>query len=255
MVAYMPSATTDASGAFTIQCLEPGAYQLSARLGTQKSDSQPLTVSEVVQQAVRLVLPDNGGLTLRIVDNRGGAVPGVFGLVFAGPAQAGGAPQSVSFRSESDGTSKVPFGWTPGVTVQVALVTPGFPAAALSAAPDAEGTVTCAIPSGAGQLRITLPRLTQDPGDNGDLNLTVLLSDGGGMLPLNLATGMKVATQVTEPTSVTVVIESIAAGEWQLAKFADARGLLLYFSGGPPPTVLRTFPVATGSSVVVDIRQ
>ena len=255
LAAYMPFGTADPSGAFTIQCLEPGVYQLSARMGTRKSQPQPVTVGEGAQQPVRLVLPDDGGLTVRVVDSRGGAVPDVSGLVFAAPTQIGGMPQSLGFRAGSDGASKVPFAWTPGVAVQVALVTPGFPAAAWSALPDDDGTVICAVPSGAGQLRVTLPRLTQGPGDNGDLNLTVLLNDRGGMLPLNLAVGMKGATQVTEPASVTVVIGSIAIGEWQLAKFADVRALSLYLSGGPPPTVLKTFTVAPGSSVVVDIRQ
>jgi hypothetical protein len=254
LVAYMPSATADPLGAFTIQCLEPGVYQLSARMGSRKSQPQPVTVAEGTQQPVRLVLPDDGGLTLRFVDSLGGAVPGVSGLVFAAPAQVGAMPQSVSVRAGPDGTSKVPLAWTPGVAVYVALVTPGFPATAWSAIPDDDGTVICAVPSVAGQLRVVLPRLTQSPGDNGDLNLTMLLNDRGGMLPLNLAVGMKGATQVMEPTSVTVVIGSIAIGEWQLAKFADVRGFLLYLSGGPPPTVLKTFTVAPGSSVVVDIR-
>jgi Carboxypeptidase regulatory-like domain len=254
-VPFTPAATADASGAFTIRCLEPGVYQTSARLGSRRSQPQPVVVTEGASAPVRLVLPDDGGLTLRLVDSRGTAVPSVSGVIFAAPGQVGTMPQSVVFRVGPDGTSNVPVTGTPGVAVQVALVSPGFPATAMSAIPDDDGTVTCAVPSGAGQLRVTFPRLTQSAGERDDLDLTVLLSDRGGVLPLNLLTALKTATQVTGPTSVTVVLGAVAAGEWQLAKFADARGWVLSFSGGPPPTVLRTFTVAPGSTVAVDVRQ
>jgi hypothetical protein len=253
----LPIANADAAGAFAVQFLEPGVYEIRARYGDSKSEPQTVTVSETLSPSVRLVIPDDGSLTLRIVNARGEPVPGVMGIAFAAPTLAGAMPQQANVKTGPDGTSKIPLTWVLGAPLDFSLVASGYPVTAFRAMPGDDRTVSLTMPASGGQVRITVPRPAQSPYDVAEygLGLYVVVNDQGGMLMLTWLTGMKTATLVMEPTSATIVIPSLASGNWRLAKFADLRAALLYFSGGPAPAVVQSFSVVPGGNVVVDIRQ
>ena len=251
----LPTATTDSAGAFAVQFLEPGVYEIGARYLNSKSEPQTVTVTEASSPSVRLVIHDDASLMLRVVNVRGEPVPGATGLAVA-QSRAVTMPRQANIQTDVEGKSNLPFPWEAGTPVDFSLAAPGYPVVAFRAVPGDDRTVSFTMPAAGGQARITVPRPAQNPSEvAADYNLYVLVSDQGGMLMLNWLTGMRIATLVTEPTSVTFVIPSLAGGQWQLAKFADQRAGLLYFSGGPAPATVQSFSVLPGGSVVIDIRQ
>jgi hypothetical protein len=125
---------------------------------------------------------------------------------------------------------------------------------ALKASPGDEGVVSMTMPGTSGSLRLVLPGVAQGQANTSDFSSPVLLNDRGAMVPLNLLTGMGVATETAVQGSTAIIIPTVASGAWRVARFAGPREMLQGFSGWATPLVIRTFNVPAGRSVVVDLR-
>jgi hypothetical protein len=251
---YLPTVSAGANGDFVVRSLEPGAYELSARLGSRKSDSRTVAVGEGGAPAVQLVLPDADGLTVRLVNANGEPLPLVAGWVMAPAAQYGAMPQATSFQADAEGTAKVGVWCAPGGPVQVVVTDPGHPVTAFRAIPSDDGLLTLAMPAAAGQLRVSVSRRTTGPEASSEFGAMVLLGDRGAMIPLSLLIESGLATETAGRDRATLLIPALGTGDWQLGRFADSRAMFLSYGGGAGPENLRSFSMSPGAGVVVDLR-
>jgi hypothetical protein len=249
-VKRLRSVTADRSGGFVVRSLEPGEYELTARLGGRKSDVQAVSTGDVDVPSVRLVLPDDDGLTLRLFDTRGESLPLVSGWVLAPATQQGRPPQVVPFQSDAEGTARIGVSRVPGNAVHVVITEPGRPITAFRAAPGDEGDLTLVVPPAGGQLRLSWPRVAA----GADVGSLVLVGDGGAMVPLGLLVEIGLAGETSAKDATTVLIRALAPGDWHLGMFADSRAMLLALTAGAAPSSLRSFSVSPGAVVAVDLR-
>ena len=247
-----PTARTDASGRFALRGLEPGAYDVSARLGARQSDWRSVAVGEDGVQRVDMVLPDADGLTVSVTNRAGEPVAGLSGVLLAPSTDA--APQPATFQTDEEGLAKVAIVWTAGSRVHVVLTDPRFPVAAFRGVPSQDGTLAIALPAAAGQLRIALPARTPQRPDSDEFDAAVLIGEREAIVPLSLLTEMGLASIVPTRSATTVVIPALASGRWQLGRFSDVSSMLQAFSTGASPSVLRSFSVPAGGTAAVSVR-
>ena len=250
---FRPIGMTDGTGAFVIPFVAPGEWDVRAERGSLTSAPQTVSVGDSSPPPVRLVLDQDSGVTLRVVNVRGESVARAQGLAFG--AQVGGMLSSRTISTDSDGRCRLSLEWSRGSAVTFVLRAPGYPVAAIRAVPDEQGMVVLTMPASGGQVRLTTPRADSSPsGLASEVGVYVLVNDQGAIVPLSTLTAFNAATLVPTPTSWTVVIPSLASGEWQLAKLPGARSGPFYLSGYDPLPVVRTFTVVPGGSVVVDLK-
>jgi hypothetical protein len=241
---------TDAGGVFVMRALEAGEYDLSARLGVRRSEPRRVRVGGGETGPVQLVLSDLDGVTVLVLNAAGEPAPLVHGWLMT-PAGEAAMPLASPFATRADGTAKVAAWLAPGNWVQVLLTDPNHPAAALRAAPDADGLVTVTAPASSGSLRVLLPA---GAGSAEDASMLALLSDRGGVLPFSLLAEMGLTTHAAVGALVTVFVPALASGRWQLARFSDTRAMFQFYNGGSGPAVLTSFSLPPGGSTTLDLR-
>ncbi len=245
-----PTARADASGRFVVRALEPGAYNVTARLGTRKTDARRVAVCEEGAQHVDLVIPDNDGLTVSVASRTGEPVAGLTGILLA--ASADSAPQPASFQTDVDGLAKVAVAWTPGSRVQVILADPKYPVAAFRVVTPPDGTLAIPLPAAAGEVRIVLPTGPQQH-DSLDIETMVLVGEREAVVPVGLLTEMGLAHIVPTRSATTIVVRAIASGSWQVGRFADVASMMQAFNTGASPSLLRSFSVPPGGAATVSV--
>jgi hypothetical protein len=244
------SVTADRNGRFVIRSLERGDYELTARLGARKSGTQAVSVGDGPAPSVQLVMPDADGLTVRLLDALGGALPLVSGWVMAPATSSGGLPQATSFQTDAEGTARIGVSLPTGSAVHVVVTDPNYPVTAFRATPADDGGLALTVPPAGGLLSVVRPR-----GATGaDAGALVLAREGGAMVPLSLLLETGFASETRTRDATVLVIRALSTGEWHLGQFADTRAMLLAYSGGGAPTLLRSFSVSPGTVVSVDLR-
>ena len=199
---------------------------------------------------VQLVLSDLDGVTVLVLNAGGDPAPLVHGWLMT-PAGEAAMPLASPFATRADGTAKVAAWLAPGNWVQVLLTDPDHPAAALRAAPDADGLVTVTAPPSSGSLRVLLPA---GAGSAEYASMLALVSDRGGVLPFSLLAEMGLTTHTAVGALVTVLVPALASGRWQLARFSDTRAMFQFYNGGSGPAVLTSFSLPPGGSTTLDLR-
>jgi hypothetical protein len=250
----VPTATADATGRFLVRGLEPGTYEVTARLGARKSDTRRIVTTAVDPGSVQLLIPDAEGLFVWLLDGQGHGVPLAHGWLLAGASGSGSLPQTATIQTDDEGGANVPVAWSPGTLVHVLLTGSEHPTTALRGSASNEGVVTLRVPETSGELRLALPQPAHGQPDPLDLRNLALVGDRGALLPLSLLSEMGLATSVTVRGATRVLIPTLASGEWRLGRFPDARALFQAFGTGASPEILKSFTVPPGGSVGVEIR-
>ena len=257
----LTTTAADQSGSFTFPYVAAGKWEIRAvRTGEIRlvSDPQVVTVEDISPPPVRLVLRERAPVTVRVVNVRGEPVGHAEGTVLAPPLQPGGIPARGGLQTDWEGRGQLPVECPPGGAVVFQVSADGYPTAAFRVVPDDAGNVVLTMSPDGGQVRVIAPR---DEGPDGrrtlDYGTYVLVNEEGGLVEfdrLARVSGTSPGTLVTAGTSWTMVIPALAAGRWQLAKFADARAKLLYVAGIGALPLVRTFTLTPGGTVVIDLR-
>lgn len=245
------TATCDARGRFTLLALQPGSYDVSARLGARKSESRRVIVGETDTPPVQLVLSDIDGLVVQVPKADGVLLPPVTGWFMASASEYGAIPQATTFQTDAEGIAKVGLWWGPGSRAQIVLTDANQPVTALRVVPGEDGVVGVTLPRGSGQLTVTLP---SNDRSSADANRIALLSDQGGLVPLSLLMEMGLTTQAPAGDASKVIIPALASGRWQVVRFADVRALFQFYNGASSPDVVASFSLAPGGSAGIDVR-
>jgi hypothetical protein len=250
-------ATSDSAGAFSLDTLSVGSWQLTATSGTRASEAWILALEDNIASApIRLVLEDKTRLTGRVIDEAGRPVPTARGRWVAEPAAPGEMPEATGFQADAEGNFTITLTRGGSANAQVLVIAPGYPITVLRLSSVGGKPVTLTVPSGGGYCRLVFAR----PGDPStgalpaDIGNYALFNELGAVLPVREAMEVGAATVASMGDRSAVEFLSLPAGAWRVARFANPLAGLGYLAGAGGMPVVHEFILTAGGRAVVDLR-
>ena len=246
---------SDATGAFALALVDQGEWEIRAQDRERVAEPEIVAVGARDVDGVRLVLEGPATIRGRVIDTAGRPVPGARGEMFVEGSTAGQVPGVSMFRTDLQGYFSVRVDRPVNKGLHAVVVAPGRPISAFRLKNIDGQAIELRLPLLGGQLRLVLAKRATDTGAlPPDLGDYLLVNADGAILSFPTLFDSQAAVVVPGPTSVTIVIPSLAPGQWRVIRFPDLRTGLLYLSGsGMAPTLLQ-ITLAAGGSVTADVR-
>lgn len=248
------STLTDADGRFSLTVGDDGDWEIRAESKGQVAEPQMVFVSGRDVRNVRLVLEESSQVQGRVTDALGQPVPGASGALFTEATAPGQVPPVHAFTTDMQGYFRTRLDRPIRRAIHVIVTAPGRPTAAYRLTTLGQ-PLNLIMPILGGEARVTFPSTNETvSGLPKDLHLYVLINDQGAVVTLPTLLDKRAGAVIQSASGATLVIPSLAPGNWRLTKFSDLRQSLLFVSGTGEPATVARLTITPGGSASADVR-